>query len=133
MDITVPMTTAFYLTRRNLFIAYRISEEGRLLSMAESDSAARTGPKVIFPVLQQLQDWCMGVKMPFPVFFLSRTNGISTTFPAKAGCITCPTVFLVAIRQVAFQLLFLFGCLHHVSYHISTTRKLTFLPLFLFG
>ena len=38
-----------------------------------------------------------------------------------------------SIRQVAFQPHFLFGWLHHVSYHISTNWELTFRPLFLFG
>ena len=89
--------------------------------------------------------------MPFPVLFLYRTSGISTTFPVKVGCITCPTVILVLdmwhfshisycitcftifplLENLTFQPLFLFDWLHHMSYHISNTRELTFVPLFL--
>ena len=39
------------------------------------------------------KDWCMGVVMLFPVLFPYRTNDISTTYPAKAGCITSYSVY----------------------------------------
>ena len=53
----------------------------------------------------------MGVKMLFPVLFLYRTNGISTTFSTKAGCITCPTVILALDKWHFSHISYLADCI----------------------